>query len=173
MIDGEKKWTFVDPELTWMLYPVMQVGAVAFASLVSFPALADLSVYRLYKYCPRYSVHLKPGDVLFNPPWWWHAVENPTATSVAVATRWDAMRRDTSFYDLNRMLSLMATVNRKFPIFLYEYIVEFLGEHRSLLRAGGGAFDENVRVEVKNQKSRGANQYQGRVVEKIAAQDKW
>jgi len=173
MIDGEKKWTFVDPELSWMIYPAIGIAAVAFSSLVFFPDQTDLSVYRLYKYCPRFSVHLKPGDVLFNPPWWWHAVENPTKSSVAVATRWDAMRRDVSFYELNRMLSLIATVNRKFPGFLFEYLVEAIGQGRLLLRAGAGALDEDTKVEVKNQKSRQANVYQGRVVEKIQAKEKW
>ena len=26
--------------------------------------------------------------MLFNPPWWWHAIRNVTETTVAVATRW-------------------------------------------------------------------------------------
>ena len=173
MIEGEKKWTFVDPELTWMMYPSIRVGAVAFSSLVFFPDQSDPSVYRLYKYCPRYSVHLKPGDVLFDPPWWWHTVENKTPTSVAVATRWDAMRRDASFYELNRMLSLIATVNRKFPRFLFEYLVDALGQGRLLMRAGAGALSEESRVEVKNQKARSVNSYQGRMVAKIAAREKW
>lgn len=26
--------------------------------------------------------------MLFNPPWWWHAIENTTPTTVAIASRW-------------------------------------------------------------------------------------
>jgi hypothetical protein len=173
MIEGRKKWTFVDPALTWMIYPSINISAVAFSSLVSFPDKCDLSVYKLYKYCPRYSVELNPGDVLFNPPWWWHAVDNLTLTSVAVATRWDAMRRDRSFYDLNRMLSLMALVNPQFPGFLYEYLKNSRGRGIQVLRTGGGAFDEDTKVGSENQEARQQNVYQGRVVEKIRACEKW
>jgi len=173
MIDGRKKWTFVDPALTWMIYPSISVSAVAFSSLVLFPDTCDLSTYKLYKYCPRYSVELNPGDVLFNPPWWWHAVDNLTPTSIAVATRWDAMRRDLSFYSLNRMLSLMAMVNPNFPGFLFRYLRDSVGKGGQVLRAGGGALDEDVKIESENQPARQANVYQGRVVEKIRAKEKW
>jgi hypothetical protein len=36
---------------------------------------------------PAYNMHIA-GDVLFNPPWWWHAIKNVTPTSVGVASRW-------------------------------------------------------------------------------------
>jgi hypothetical protein len=173
MIEGRKKWTFVDPALTWMIYPSISVSAVAFSSLVLFPDTADLSTYKLYKYCPRYSVELNPGDVLFNPPWWWHAVDNLTPTSVAVATRWDAMRRDLSFYSLNRMLSLMAMVNPNFPGFLFRYLRDSVGKGGQVLRAGAGALDEDTKIESENAPARQANVYQGRVVEKIRAKEKW
>jgi hypothetical protein len=43
--------------------------------------------YTLYKYIDGYSVHLKPGDVFFNPPFWWHAVRN-VGESIGVGYRW-------------------------------------------------------------------------------------
>jgi len=92
---------------------------------------------------------------------------------VAVATRWDAMRRDRSFYDLNRMLSLMALVNPQFPGFLYEYLKNSRGRGIQVLRTGGGAFDEDTKVGSENQEARQQNVYQGRVVEKIRAREKW
>jgi hypothetical protein len=42
----------------------------------------------LFRYCPRYEVTLKPGDVLWNPYYWFHSVKNMTKQSVAVAVRW-------------------------------------------------------------------------------------
>ena len=42
----------------------------------------------LYRYCPRYTVELEPGDMLLNPPWWYHAVQNLSETTVGVSTRW-------------------------------------------------------------------------------------
>lgn len=43
--------------------------------------------YTLYKYIDGYSVHLKPGDVLWNPPFYWHAVKN-VGNSIGVGYRW-------------------------------------------------------------------------------------
>jgi hypothetical protein len=42
----------------------------------------------LFQYCPVYTAVLEPGDVLFNPPFWWHSIKNITETSTAVASRW-------------------------------------------------------------------------------------
>ncbi|PWU12164.1 MAG: hypothetical protein C5B51_01175 [Terriglobia bacterium] len=173
MVEGQKKWTFVDPELTWMLYPSMITGALAYGSLVSFPDRADLSYYRLYKYCPRFWVVLNPGDVLLNPPWWWHAVDNLTPTSVAVATRWDAFKGDFSFYEINRTLSMLAIFNPRFPRFLFNYLMTNVGKGRHVVQAGGGAFEEDDMVEKTNQKGRMANSYHGKIVRKVQLRRKW
>lgn len=179
MIEGQKKWWFVDPELTWMIYPSIHIGVLAFSSLVSFPLRSDASVYKLYKYCPRYAVTLNPGDVLLNPPWWWHAIDNLTPTSVAVATRWDAARSDMAFYELNRVLSLLAVFNTSFPKFLYQFITNSAGSDLvGLMNNGAGTFDEDVRFgprarPTKNQEGRLQNVYQGKVAEKLRAKERW
>jgi lysine-specific demethylase 8 len=173
-IDGEKKWTFVDPELTWMMYPNVISQAMAFGSLLLFPWKSDLeNVYRLYKYCPRYSVVLKPGDVLFNPPWWWHYIDNLTPTSIAVATRWDALKGDNTFYQINRMLSAMAIFNPRFRQFIFNYLVTHVGHGRHVAAQGGGAFDEDVQMDAGNQQARQANTYHGRITAKNRAGEKW
>ncbi|MCW3103902.1 MAG: hypothetical protein JWO09_2342 [Bacteroidetes bacterium] len=41
----------------------------------------------LYKYIDGYEVNLKPGDILWNPPFYWHAVKNMT-DSIGVGYRW-------------------------------------------------------------------------------------
>ena len=43
----------------------------------------------LYKYIDGYEVTLKPGDVLWNPPFYWHTIKNPT-DSIGVGYRWTA-----------------------------------------------------------------------------------
>ena len=43
--------------------------------------------YELFKYIDGYSVHLKPGDILWNPPFYWHVVKNAT-DSIGVGYRW-------------------------------------------------------------------------------------
>lgn len=45
------------------------------------------SPYNLYQYLDSYSVHLKPGDVLWNPPYYWHTVQNK-GNSIGVGYRW-------------------------------------------------------------------------------------
>jgi hypothetical protein len=43
--------------------------------------------YHLFQYIDGYHVHLKPGDVFWNPPFYWHAVKNAT-DSIGVGYRW-------------------------------------------------------------------------------------
>ncbi|HVA99478.1 MAG TPA: cupin-like domain-containing protein [Bacteroidia bacterium] len=43
--------------------------------------------YNLYKYIDSYEVNLKPGDILWNPPYYWHTVKN-TTDSIGVGYRW-------------------------------------------------------------------------------------
>ena len=38
--------------------------------------------FPLFQYCPVYSTVLDEGDVLFNPPYWWHSIRNVTETTV-------------------------------------------------------------------------------------------
>lgn len=43
--------------------------------------------YTLFKYIDGYEVNLKPGDIFWNPPYYWHAVRN-TTDSIGVGYRW-------------------------------------------------------------------------------------
>ncbi|MBC7863593.1 MAG: cupin-like domain-containing protein [Bacteroidia bacterium] len=45
--------------------------------------------YDLWKYIDGYSVSLMPGDILWNPPFYWHAVRN-ASDSIGVGYRWYA-----------------------------------------------------------------------------------
>lgn len=93
-IHGRKRWTFVHPDHTWLLYPLVNQTC---QTLVSPLAMLmgrryDIDYIRthfpLFEFCPRHEVTLEPGDVLFNPTWNWHNVENLTEESVAVSSRW-------------------------------------------------------------------------------------
>jgi hypothetical protein len=87
-INGTKKWYFVDPYDTMLLYPVASIGRAASLVMCLWPDEYNVDAFPLFKYCPVYSTDLNPGDVLFNPPWWWHAIRNTSDTTVAVASRW-------------------------------------------------------------------------------------
>jgi len=75
-IHGAKTWTLVDPALSPYLAPVpsrpFNHCLSAFGSYRLHRDAPDCPLHRL----PRSVVRLEPGDVLYNPPWWWHEVEN-------------------------------------------------------------------------------------------------
>jgi hypothetical protein len=90
---GEKKWalyshyysTIIDPSPIHNLYRTAPRKKVEGPFN---PFEPDFSApYELYKYIDGYEVHLKPGDILWNPPFYWHAVKNVT-DSIGVGYRW-------------------------------------------------------------------------------------
>lgn len=87
-VSGEKKWTFVDPRWTMFMFPALNRGAVYQSCAIKDPNTVLEQYKPLWRVCPRYAAVLEPGDVLLNPPWWWHCIENLSESSVAVATRW-------------------------------------------------------------------------------------
>jgi len=73
------------------------------------PFQPDFSApYNLYKYLDGYSVHLKPGDILWNPPFYWHAVRNVT-DSIGVGYRWLSPFYSFKISTLYMMLDCFAT----------------------------------------------------------------
>lgn len=93
MIQGQKKWTFYNPNQLALIYPSFQKKGIYMASDSRFLNM-DTDVERisfnfpLLKYAPRYEVDLEEGDILYNPKSWFHAVYNKTDISVACSTRW-------------------------------------------------------------------------------------
>lgn len=91
MIHGEKRWTLVSPAHSHAMYPAIGRNDHALYVDSKIPgtpadALGALAGFPLFRRAPRLVAHLKAGDVLYNPAWWWHQVENLTET-VAVAQR--------------------------------------------------------------------------------------
>jgi hypothetical protein len=93
MIQGEKKWTFFNPNQLALLYPYFSKKGIYVTSESRFLNMdddIDNISYRfpLLKYAERYEIDLKEGDILYNPKSWFHAVYNKTEISVACSTRW-------------------------------------------------------------------------------------
>jgi hypothetical protein len=90
-VQGEKRWTFVHPEHMLMMYPVVSSDVFYGGSMLPYPepdaAVMELD-FPLWQYCPRYETVLEPGDVLFNPAWWWHRIMNESSPTIGCATRW-------------------------------------------------------------------------------------
>lgn len=91
MIQGEKKWTFFNPNQLALLYPKFQEKGIYMASESRFLNMNTdefLDKFPLIKYAERYEVELKERDILYNPMSWFHSVYNKTDISVACSTRW-------------------------------------------------------------------------------------
>lgn len=87
-VDGRKTWWFIDPYDSFLGYPVALLGRAAGILMCLWPNEYNKEAFPLFQYCPIYSATLEPGDVLFNPPWWWHSIKNVSPTSIGVASRW-------------------------------------------------------------------------------------
>lgn len=88
-ITGAKRWYFIESFDTFLMYPIAIFGRAANASMCLYPDVYNKQAFPLFHYAPVYSTVLQPGDVLYNPAFWWHAIKNDvTPTSVAVASRW-------------------------------------------------------------------------------------
>ncbi|MEZ6018474.1 MAG: cupin-like domain-containing protein [Planctomycetota bacterium] len=81
---GEKEWFFVHPKYTPQMDPhFTQPRCNYFGSGVAWGEQP--------RGVPIGRALLRPGDILVNPPWWWHWVRNRT-TTIGVATRWYSWR---------------------------------------------------------------------------------
>ena len=100
----EKDWFFVHPKYAFHMYGFMQRHGGAAESPIDHnrPASEQKDKFPLFEHVPVYSARLSPGDVLINPPWWWHAINNVTSATIACAVRWIPQTR----HDPNPVYSL-------------------------------------------------------------------
>jgi hypothetical protein len=108
MVDGEKQWTFISPEHS------LQVGALANPTVIYVDACVtgkggtwrdEREIFK--RYCPKYRTIVKKGDVVLNPPWWWHEIQNQTPFTIGIATRWIVLnhQRTNFLFDFMQMVS--------------------------------------------------------------------
>lgn len=90
---GEKEWILYKPEYTAIIDPPpgrnLHRSAPFKKSEGAFnPFEPDFeSPYNLYQYIDGIRVRLQQGDIFFNPPHYWHAVQNPS-DSIGIGYRW-------------------------------------------------------------------------------------
>lgn len=77
-VAGRKTWTLVDPALSPYLLPLPARPFNHCLSIFGSFHAGDPNapIHRM----PRLRVTLEPGDLLYNPPWWWHEVVNDGET---------------------------------------------------------------------------------------------
>lgn len=129
-IEGRKSWSFVDPRHGYLLYPLNAVGQAAAFALCPYADEYDEEFFPAFRHCPVFRVTLEPGDVLFNPPWWWHSVRNVSEKTVGVASRWmrhgqvgTQYRMIEEDYDIDRMRSWLFFAGVKGLPFLQKVLV--------------------------------------------------
>ena len=87
-VSGRKRWTFIDPRYGPHLHAIpgrpFQFLKSAYGGSRVQTELDEGAVIALL---PRYEVVLEPGDLLYNPPWWWHEVDNLDDFTIGVALR--------------------------------------------------------------------------------------
>lgn len=83
-IKGRKKWTFIDPK-----YSKYMKGAISNNGLFVVSKHNYFKNPSVLENIQKYEIILEEGDVLFNPCWWWHCVENLSKYSIGVANRSD------------------------------------------------------------------------------------
>lgn len=129
MIRGNKRWTFVDPANSFLIYPFFNSMFKDSKSWLTWQVVhsensAEIiqQYFPLYRYAPKLVLDLKPGDMLMNPPWNWHMVENSGHESIGIATRW---KFPSSFFTLhytNTLFSFLQFISEDFFTFMYRRI---------------------------------------------------
>jgi len=82
---GQKHWYIYEPACDIIFDPPV-TGTPYFHSAFD-PDAPDYSRFPGAQFLNRWECELSPGDVLFNPPSWWHHVTNLTG-SIGVGFRW-------------------------------------------------------------------------------------
>ena len=84
-VHGEKEWLLYPPQLTPAINP--RRSDSIYRTAVLTPEFPDSEQIAPYDRLPGYYVKLSPGDLLFNPPFWWHSVRN-CSESMGIGYRW-------------------------------------------------------------------------------------
>ena len=110
-IQGQKQWTMIHPEFSPLLYPYLRPFDGT-SAIRTFDA-ETMDRVPLIQYVPYYEVVLEPGDILWTPYYWWHAVASLSQQNLAVSTRWFGLPgRD--FRDTSPLISLATLCNPEF-----------------------------------------------------------
>jgi hypothetical protein len=146
LYEGTKTWYMIDPEHSWFLYPLSVTGRAANFCFPPFPDEYDEKKFPLMKWLPYYKIEMQAGDLLFVPPWWWHAVRNTAAKTTAIASRWIAKGGVGSTFhftteddDVNRWNDFMFYAGLKSWPFMHD-----------ILRNPSPMYDEHTTLREKN-----------------------
>lgn len=99
-IYGEKRWVFYSPELNPALDIAISREPCFHSRIDAFSAEgAQLD---------RYEVILEPGDVLYNPPFFWHQTEN-LGDAIGVSFKWSYLPSSIRSSGMQSLLTFLST----------------------------------------------------------------
>lgn len=101
---GRKRWYIFEPDYSPIFRPPM-LRSTYFISPIDASKPESTGIM---KYVKGYHTVLEPGDVLYNPPFYWHQVENLTAT-IGVGVRWLGLPSILKASTTQALLTVMAT----------------------------------------------------------------
>lgn len=105
MIRGRKHWTLIDPKYSCILKGRVARSGIHGQTLFDMPDTPISDTPRMLRCLPRYEFILEPGDVLYNPPWWWHRIRNDNGFSIGMAIRNNKVTRLNLLNNLTYTLS--------------------------------------------------------------------
>lgn len=88
MVVGRKRWWFIPPSETAWLIPSITANGFSMHSAVRMAPIGGNVTDPVVKKLLRYTAVLEPGDLLINPPWFWHAIENIDSFTIGVPSRY-------------------------------------------------------------------------------------
>ncbi|MCH1583593.1 MAG: cupin-like domain-containing protein [Flavobacteriales bacterium] len=105
-VEGRKHWHLIEPSADIWLDP--PITRTPYFYSVFDPASADYTRFPGMEYAQVWECLLEPGDVLFNPPFWWHQVTN-TTPSIGVGFRWFDLLENIKINAVGTAMTLMST----------------------------------------------------------------
>lgn len=120
-VAGQKQWWFVPPSETCYLWPAINVNGFSAHTKTKIGKTGQPSPW--WNKLTRYTTTLNPGDVLINPPWFWHGIKNlgePNTLVIGSPTRYGNNVKSPAF-----KTNLMLTLNA-YAMFIKRYGFAFL-----------------------------------------------
>ena len=103
-IAGQRRWLIYPACFAPFFQPTVQASPF-FYSQVDALATDDTNVAQ---HLPVYDAILNPGDVLFNPAFYWHQVRN-LSDAIGVGYRWTSMRQALRISKVQSLITTTAT----------------------------------------------------------------
>ena len=105
-IYGKKHWYLYPPEYDIIFNPPITKSPY-FHSLFN-PEKADYKEFPHTKHITTWECELEAGDILYNPPSWWHHVTN-TSDSIGIGFRWFSIKDSLKMSITQTLLTLLST----------------------------------------------------------------